>query len=219
MDIANRVLATTESADLAVKALERTAAGRDPPAQDLFCAIIPVFEIRWSSEVVRRIGSSRINPLIRRLRNSNLPLDRYNRIDSMWKGAISNDVSNFPKPWDGWRSIGERFGMGEVADLIDWLPVGQWFVDQKLHDPRRLDAATQSQLNTLLSGATVASDARKLGRSAAIAFAESPPPAGVLESMMHPRPDADSLLKDVRDAPFSRSDRRNWPRPPVSGEV
>ena len=201
MEIPNRAIATAEAADIVVTRLEKAAAYSQVSVRELSRAIIPVFGIRWSADVVRRIGSRRINPLLQKLRNSELPLPHYNRLASLWKDAHFDDVTAFPPKWENWRTLIERFALDEVANLRDWIPTVQRCVNQQLTDPQVLAAASQSQLNTLLAGASVASNARKLWRAAVVAFAD--PPSGDLETMLMPNPDADSLLRAIRGTSFT----------------
>ena len=201
MDIAHRVIATAEAADLVAKSLGRTASQRDVSASQLFHAIIPAFGIRWSSDATRRIGSSRINPSRQQLRNANLPLDRYNRLTALWKDSVSNDPRCCPKQWESWRSLIERFELDDVDNLSAWIPVVRWRIDQKLPDPPppgdRFPVATQ-YVDRWGNGGfecekTVAGGSHRFRG----------PPSGALESMMLTRPDADSLIKAIVGADFA----------------
>ena len=135
MDIANLATATAEASDLVVKSLGRTASQHDASTAHLFQAIIQIFGIRRSSDVARRIGSRRTNPLRQMLRNANLPMGRYNQLTALWKNAAPNDLRSFPKQWGRWRSLIERFELDYVANLSAWIPVVKWRIDQKLPDP------------------------------------------------------------------------------------
>ena len=123
--IHHRAAATAASASLAPDALRKVVVGRSASAFALARAIAPVFGIRWSAELVRRVGPRRLNGLLAMLRNSKLTQENYNGVAQLWKEAFFNDETSFPKDWETWRTLIERFDMGDSSPLRDWIPVAQ----------------------------------------------------------------------------------------------
>ena len=124
-----------EAASLVLDALRKAAADRPASAFDRPRAIAPVFGIRRYAEVVRRVGSRRLNGLLVLLRNSKLTQENYNRVAQLWKESFFNDATSFPMDWEAWRTLIERFDMGDSAPLRDWIPVAQWCSNQGFTDP------------------------------------------------------------------------------------
>ena len=134
--IHHRAVATAAAASLVLDARRKVLAGRFASAFALSHALAPVFGIRWSAEVVRRVGSRRLNVLLVLLRNSKLSQENYSRVDQLWKEGFFNDENSFPKDWETWRTLIERFDMDDSAPLWDWIPVAKWCANQGFSTPR-----------------------------------------------------------------------------------
>ena len=103
------------------KGLKVFLANPRAPPKDLSEAIIPLMGIRWNREVRERVGSSVVNHLLYRLRNSLLPPP-----SRIWKSK-----SSFPKPsiyrgrvphhWEQWLTIIEKFELDNETDLTVWI--------------------------------------------------------------------------------------------------
>ena len=206
--IQHRAVATAAADSLVLDALRKVLAGRFASAFALSHAPAPVFGIRWSSEVVRRVGSRRLNGLLVLIRNSKLSQENYNRVAHLWKEAFFNGENSPPKDWETWRTLIERFDMDDSAPLRDWIPVAQRCANQGFFDPSLLAHASQAQLNTLLAGEVVANLTRLLWRTAVVAFSDTSP--GEVETIRSTCPDSETLIRAIRGATFQacRASRR-----------
>ena len=150
MKIAHRELPTAKAAILILGNLEKQLRDVTTPLKMLNEAILPVFGIRSDLQVIRRIGSTRLCKILWSLRNSKLPLRDYNRIFQLGRNGTANDTT-FPTVWGSWRSLIERFNLGDELPLGEWLKIVDTAVKQGWGEPSQLaqvDHATFSAVAT-----------------------------------------------------------------------
>ena len=89
-------------------------------------AAIPVYGIRWPTQVIRRIGHRKINGSLFLLRNPKLSQTSYARVAQLRKGALLVSLT-FPPPleWGRWRSLVGNFDLDERLLLPTWIPIAQ----------------------------------------------------------------------------------------------
>ena len=153
MDPPDRASATAAAANLVLASLHRVVRDAQASERALTTAILPVFGIRWSVEVIRRIGSTHVagsrylNNLLLLLRNSNLKLADYNRASQLWANAFFNDPTNVPDSWEAWRGIDELFDLDDTRTLRGWTPVVQWVANLGFLGPERLSPPIQEAVS------------------------------------------------------------------------
>ena len=119
------------------------------PLKKLRESIIPVWGIRWDSQVIRRLSSGRIDEILWSLRNPKLPMKHYNRICSLWRAGLKRDAT-FPIDWGNWRALIERFNLDDALPL-GGLSVVDTCVETGWEEPTHLalsDAASFSAVAT-----------------------------------------------------------------------
>ena len=82
--IPNRNVAADAAAKLVLKGINSVLADPRSSAKALSEAIIPLLGLRWNREVCERVGSSTINQMLYRLRNSLLPPETYRGIKELF---------------------------------------------------------------------------------------------------------------------------------------
>ena len=95
MDLPNRDIATAEAAALALAPLMLALKDHSVSRDKIALALRPLFGIRWSRAVIKRVGSGHLCKILSALRNSSLSPVDYERISTLWKTALSWDES-FP---------------------------------------------------------------------------------------------------------------------------
>ena len=98
MHIPQRDIATAEAAKLVLSNLQRVLADTTSPEKLIQDAPIPVFGIRWDSQVYRRVARNRICRKLCSLRNSKLDSITYRRVCFLWHSA-SETETDFPEAW------------------------------------------------------------------------------------------------------------------------
>ena len=158
MDFSNRASSTAAAANLVLDSPHRVARDAQASETALTTAILPVFGIRWSVEVIRRAGSSTfagsryLNNLLLLLRNSKLKLADYNRVSHLRANVFFNDPTSFADSWQAWRAIIERFDLDGNRTPREWTPVVQWVVNLALPYPEQLASLPRTQLDNLTDG-------------------------------------------------------------------
>ena len=147
--IVNRDIATSAAAELSMGRLNRSLRPTVASSKLLEAAIIPIFGIRWSAQVIRRVGSRKLNGILCVLRNSPLSQTSYARISQLWKDALRLDLDVFPAEWESWRSLVETFDLDERSPLPAWIPTIQLCLSRGFALPSTLSLSTHSQLSTM----------------------------------------------------------------------
>ena len=209
MDPPDRASATAAAANLVLASLHRVVRDAQASERALSAAILPVFGIRWSVEVIRRIGSTQvagsryINNLLLLLRNSKLKIADYNRVSQLWVNAFFNDPTSFPDSWESWRSLIERFDLDDILSLRDWTPVVQWCVNQGIREPDHLASLCRPQLDNLSTGEDFADRLVQLWRSAVLTFSTTA--TGTSNAVRFQSESVESLLNLIKGASLSTS--------------
>ena len=154
MDIPHRELATTQAARLVLDHLKTHQRDTPTPRQKLIEALIPVFGIRWGSQIIRRIGPIRLCDILWSLRNSKLPQSECNRVNELWHQGLATDNTppNTSKTkWEARRALIERFNLDGEIPLAKWLVIVDVCVKQGWLGPSRLATADSLSFTTVVT--------------------------------------------------------------------
>ena len=168
MDLPNREIATAEAAALALAPLMQVLKGHSAPHLKIATALRPLFGIRWSRPVIKKVGSGHLCKILSALRNSNLSKLDYDRLSTLWTTALSWDDS-FPPAWDCWRSLIERWDLDTKYQLSDFVPAIHSFVLRTWVSPFILSSVPQSAIYTTFLEGNKASPALDLWKAAVLA--------------------------------------------------
>ena len=94
--IINRDIETAAAAELTIAHLTRALHATPASTKLLEEAIVPVFGIRWSAQIIRRVGPRALNGICFLLRNSPLPQQSYAMVAQLWKDSLLLDLNSFP---------------------------------------------------------------------------------------------------------------------------
>ena len=141
MEIANREIVTTSAASLVMGKLPRVISGKLASNATRATALVPVFGIRWSAAVIRRILGRRLCGILGLLRNSKLPQANYNRVAQLWKDD-----------WEAWRPALGRFDLYDAALAQEWIPPAKWRLGQDFTGPCALAKSPSPMPKCLISG-------------------------------------------------------------------
>ena len=149
--IRNRDIATAAAAELTLSHLTRALRATPATAELLEEALGPVFGIRRSAQIIRRVLSGQLNGICNLLRNSPLSQQSYARVVQLWKDALRLDLNSFPPDWETWRSLIENSDLDDHFPLPTWIPITQWCVDHSFSLPSTLARVTFRTLSRLVA--------------------------------------------------------------------
>ena len=168
MDLPNRDIATAEAAALALAPLMLVLRDHSASHGKIALAVRPLFGIRWSRAVIKRVGSGHLCKILSALRNSSLSHVDYERLPTLWKTALSWDDS-FPPAWDCWRSLIERWDLDDKYQLQEFIPSIHAFERYSWGAPFALAAVPQSAIIAAFPDGVLAAPALDLWKVAALA--------------------------------------------------
>ena len=167
MDLPNRDIATAEAATLALAPLMLVLKDRSASHLKIATALRPLFGIRRSRAVIKKVGSGHLCKILSAIRNSNLSQTDYDRLSTLWKTALSWDDTS-PPAWDSWRPLIERWDLDTKYQLPDFTPAIHEFNRKSWDTPFALSTVPHTALSAALTGGTLARPAHDLWKVAVL---------------------------------------------------
>ena len=173
MEIPHREIATSDAAKLVRANLQRVLAATSSPKKEITNAVTPIFGIRWDAQVVRRVTADRLREILWSLRNSKLDTANYQRVRSIWKSSHVGE-HNCPSSWGDCRSIIEKFNLGDVMPLKDWVEVIENLTKLGRLNPQKMAQISSQVLTASLQDGPLKISALQLWKAATLSFTDAP---------------------------------------------
>ena len=106
--LANTDCALSSAAKIIIDHLAKVVGDPKASSKIIVEAIRPVYGLTWTRAVLSHIGTSRINSILAKIRNSTCPRSEYDRVSTLWKQAFAVDTLFLPE-WEEWKVIFERY--------------------------------------------------------------------------------------------------------------
>ena len=195
MAIPHRELAKSQAARFAINNIEKHISRSSSTIKQPEEAIIPVFGIRWDTQVIRRVGSKRLCGILAFIRNSKAPQATYNKVRDLWKSGVGND-SDPPQHGGNWRTLLERFNLGDELRIGEWAPIIDTLVKNGWADPNSLARATAAEFTALSTVNTSPPLAQQLWRDCALVYSDIS--EGQLQNIKGISANAETLLSRIK---------------------
>ena len=197
--VPNRNVAVAAAAKLVLKGVDSILADPRSSAKSLSEAVMPIFGLRWNREVCERLGSSVINRMLYRLRNSLLPPEAYRRTKELFSEAI-NLQGPIPPHWQEWLTIIEKFELDNTTDLEVWRDVIFDLRALGFETPLELSQKSVQAISQIVAHLTRATEARNLWQATTLALYT--PDEGALFKLSDTSRDAERLIEKLRGREF-----------------
>ena len=167
-----RISATIEAAKILISNLSKILGGRNFGLIDIQKAIIPIFGIEWTREVVIGVTTNSINNIPKRIKNSPAGPSSYLRLEKLWLDSFVNPSTPFPLDWMQWRNLLVKFGLFRTRPASVWAFIVRDLADRGINQIHELAELRRDQLPSLELREDSSLPLYELWQVARIAFAK-----------------------------------------------
>ena len=190
-----RIRAAIAVAKLALNNLSKTLADRNCGLREIQTAVVPVFGIEWTRETVIGVKTTRINNILKRIKNSPAGPTCYARLEKLWLDSFINPIDPFPVKWVTWKNLLVKFGIYSTRPYSVWMFMVRELADIAINDPFELAEFRRDQLYELKIASELLTPLGETWQAARIAFSKKEGfPANNLTDM---RVNQNSLIRTV----------------------
>ena len=134
LHLPNHDTAAIAAAHLAFDHAWRNAFASNATGRSISAALVPLCGISWAKKVIMSVKTNRINDLLAKIRNVDIPRSDYVRLADLFKLAFFFPTFLLPE-WEEWRTIAERYRLGRRHSWRNLASVVSQFISAEVNSP------------------------------------------------------------------------------------
>ena len=162
----------------------------------IFEAILPLFAIDFSRDVIKGLKPYKMTQFLNRLRGSKLDRSRYRDLVNHIRDPLIDDTIIFSPQLEEWRSVIVRRNLTERISLPDWIPIINHLVSSLITCPRDFQRWSLTEIFELAGTTPEASAVMALYQASLVATTATP--SATPASSWQMLASAHSLAADLR---------------------
>ena len=144
----NHDTAVSAAAHLAFGRAWRNAFSSNATGHSISAALVPLFGISWTKKVIIDVKTNRINELLAKIRNVDIPRADYDRLADLFKLAFFCPTC-FPPEWEEWPTTAERYRLDRRHSWQNLASVASQFISDDVNSPFELAVLEAAEIESM----------------------------------------------------------------------
>ena len=220
LNFPNHDMAVIAAAQLAFDHAWRNAFASNATPHSISAALVPLFGISWTKKVITAVKTNRINDLLAKIRNVDIPRADYDKLADLFKLAFFAPTHFLPE-WEEWRVIAERYRLDRRHSWLELASVVSQFISAGINSPFELAGLEAPAVESMVTSFDHRLSARDFWRATRLNATKASPAdhlflatqdVDVREFRRAIKRHKNELSRDPRDTPLASSSHIRLPK-------